>query len=133
MKRVVVAVVAALAFVPASAVAQERAGAAALGAVSGAVVLGPVGSCRSCHRLHRRAVDRALLGREGVPIGDLPATSATRGESRGGVLGSAAGPRANASQRTDGRAQRASASGCARGAEADIDAARAGIRLRLPA
>lgn len=44
MKKVLITAVVLLAGVPASAVAQERAGAAALGAVSGAVVLGPVGA-----------------------------------------------------------------------------------------
>jgi len=44
MKKLIAAAVVALALVPAHAVAQERAGDAALGAVSGAVVLGPVGA-----------------------------------------------------------------------------------------
>jgi hypothetical protein len=44
MKKVLITAVVLLACVPASAVAQERAGSAALGAVSGAVVLGPVGA-----------------------------------------------------------------------------------------
>ncbi|OSJ22883.1 hypothetical protein BSZ19_45660 [Bradyrhizobium japonicum] len=44
MKKVLITAVVLLAGVPASAVAQERAGAAAIGAVSGAVVLGPVGA-----------------------------------------------------------------------------------------
>lgn len=44
MKKVLLTVVVLLAGVPASAAAQERAGSAALGAVSGAVVLGPVGA-----------------------------------------------------------------------------------------
>lgn len=43
MKKVLLTVIV-LAGVPASAAAQERAGSAALGAVSGAVVLGPVGA-----------------------------------------------------------------------------------------
>lgn len=44
MNKALITAVAMLACVPASAVAQERAGDAALGAVSGAVVLGPVGA-----------------------------------------------------------------------------------------
>ncbi|MBW7967302.1 hypothetical protein [Bradyrhizobium sp. BR 10261] len=44
MKKVLITAIVMLAAVPASAVAQERAGSAALGAVSGAVVLGPVGA-----------------------------------------------------------------------------------------
>lgn len=44
MNKAVITAVAMLACVPASAVAQERAGDAALGALSGAVVLGPVGA-----------------------------------------------------------------------------------------
>lgn len=44
MKKVLVTAIMLLAGVPASAVAQSRAGSAALGAVSGAVVLGPVGA-----------------------------------------------------------------------------------------
>jgi hypothetical protein len=44
MKKVLITAIVMLAGVPASAVAQERAGAAALGAVSGAVVLGPIGA-----------------------------------------------------------------------------------------
>lgn len=44
MKKVLVTAIVLLAGVPASAVAQSRAGSAALGAVSGAVVLGPVGA-----------------------------------------------------------------------------------------
>ncbi|MBR0726618.1 hypothetical protein [Bradyrhizobium manausense] len=44
MKKVLITAIAMLASVPASAIAQERAGSAALGAVSGAVVLGPVGA-----------------------------------------------------------------------------------------
>lgn len=44
MKKILVTAILLLAGVPASAVAQSRAGSAALGAVSGAVVLGPVGA-----------------------------------------------------------------------------------------
>lgn len=44
MKKALIAVIAMLAFWPAGAGAQERAGDAALGAVSGAIVLGPVGA-----------------------------------------------------------------------------------------
>lgn len=44
MKKVLVTAIVLLAGVPTSAVAQSRAGSAALGAVSGAVVLGPVGA-----------------------------------------------------------------------------------------
>ena len=44
MTKALITAVAMLACVPVSAVAQERAGDAALGAVSGAVVLGPVGA-----------------------------------------------------------------------------------------
>ncbi|MEY9879406.1 hypothetical protein [Bradyrhizobium sp. USDA 329] len=44
MTKALITAVAILACVPASAIAQERAGDAALGAVSGAVVLGPVGA-----------------------------------------------------------------------------------------
>ena len=44
MNKALIIAVAMLACVPASALAQERAGDAALGAVSGAVVLGPVGA-----------------------------------------------------------------------------------------
>lgn len=44
MNKALITAIAMLACVPASAVAQERAGDAALGAVSGAVVLGPVGA-----------------------------------------------------------------------------------------
>ncbi|WP_291865731.1 DNA-directed RNA polymerase subunit N [Bradyrhizobium sp.] len=44
MKRLIVAALMAQAFVSVEALAQERAGSAALGAVSGAVVLGPVGA-----------------------------------------------------------------------------------------
>ncbi|WP_454644022.1 hypothetical protein [Bradyrhizobium liaoningense] len=44
MTKALMTAVAILACVPASAIAQERAGDAALGAVSGAVVLGPVGA-----------------------------------------------------------------------------------------
>jgi hypothetical protein len=44
MKKLIVALAMAAAFAPLSAVAQERVGDAALGAVSGAVVLGPVGA-----------------------------------------------------------------------------------------
>jgi len=44
MNKALITAVVMLASVPASAVAQERAGAAALGAVSGAVVLGPIGA-----------------------------------------------------------------------------------------
>jgi hypothetical protein len=44
MTKALISAVAMLACVPVSAVAQERAGDAALGAVSGAVVLGPVGA-----------------------------------------------------------------------------------------
>lgn len=44
MTKALITAIAMLACVPASAVAQERAGDAALGAVSGAVVLGPVGA-----------------------------------------------------------------------------------------
>lgn len=44
MNRVLMAAVVVLAFVPAGAIAQERAGDAALGAVSGAIVLGPIGA-----------------------------------------------------------------------------------------
>src|SRR5438046_9417356 len=43
MNKALITAIVMLASVPASAVAQERAGAAALGALSGAVVLGPVG------------------------------------------------------------------------------------------
>jgi hypothetical protein len=44
MKKALIAAVVTLAFVPAGAIAQERAGDAALGAVSGAIVLGPIGA-----------------------------------------------------------------------------------------
>ncbi|WP_256805879.1 MULTISPECIES: hypothetical protein [unclassified Bradyrhizobium] len=44
MNKALIAAVVMVVGVPASAVAQERAGAAALGAVSGAVVLGPIGA-----------------------------------------------------------------------------------------
>ena len=44
MNKALITAVVLLAGVPASAAAQERAGAAAIGAVSGAVVLGPVGA-----------------------------------------------------------------------------------------
>lgn len=44
MTKALITAVAILTCVPASAIAQERAGDAALGAVSGAVVLGPVGA-----------------------------------------------------------------------------------------
>jgi hypothetical protein len=44
MKRLIAAVVLAIALLPAGALAQERVGDAALGALSGAVVLGPVGA-----------------------------------------------------------------------------------------
>lgn len=44
MTKALITAIAMLACVPASAIAQERAGDAALGAVSGAVVLGPVGA-----------------------------------------------------------------------------------------
>ncbi|MDA9467180.1 hypothetical protein [Bradyrhizobium sp. CCBAU 53415] len=44
MTKALITAVAILAWVPASAFAQERAGDAALGAVSGAVVLGPIGA-----------------------------------------------------------------------------------------
>lgn len=44
MNKTLITAIVMLAGVPASAVAQERAGAAALGAVSGAVVLGPIGA-----------------------------------------------------------------------------------------
>jgi hypothetical protein len=44
MTKALITAVVLLACVPASAVAQERAGDAALGAVSGAVVLGPIGA-----------------------------------------------------------------------------------------
>ncbi|SDG55865.1 hypothetical protein SAMN05216338_1001727 [Bradyrhizobium sp. Rc2d] len=44
MNKALITAIAMLACVPASAVAQERAGDAALGALSGAVVLGPVGA-----------------------------------------------------------------------------------------
>ena len=44
MKKLVIAALASLALVPTVAAAQERGGDAALGAISGAVVLGPVGA-----------------------------------------------------------------------------------------
>ena len=44
MKKLIVAVVTAITLTPVGALAQERAGDAALGALSGAVVLGPVGA-----------------------------------------------------------------------------------------
>lgn len=44
MTKALITAIAILACVPASAIAQERAGDAALGALSGAVVLGPVGA-----------------------------------------------------------------------------------------
>jgi len=44
MKKVLTAALVVLALVPAAAIAQQRAGDAALGAVSGAIVLGPVGA-----------------------------------------------------------------------------------------
>jgi hypothetical protein len=44
MKKLIAAAVIAMALAPLSALAQERAGDAALGALSGAVVLGPVGA-----------------------------------------------------------------------------------------
>ncbi|MBR0830047.1 hypothetical protein JQ596_31420 [Bradyrhizobium manausense] len=44
MNKALITAIAMLAFAPVSAVAQERAGDAALGAVSGAIVLGPVGA-----------------------------------------------------------------------------------------
>ncbi|WP_354051905.1 hypothetical protein [Bradyrhizobium sp. LB12.1] len=44
MNKALITAIVMLASVPASAAAQERAGAAALGAVSGAVVLGPIGA-----------------------------------------------------------------------------------------
>src|ERR1700686_2536861 len=44
MKKIVIAALASLTFVPMGAVAQERGGDAALGALSGAVVFGPVGA-----------------------------------------------------------------------------------------
>jgi len=44
MRKALITAIAILACVPASALAQERAGSAALGALSGAVVLGPVGA-----------------------------------------------------------------------------------------
>jgi hypothetical protein len=44
MKRIVIAALASLTLVPIGAVAQERGGDAALGALTGAVVLGPVGA-----------------------------------------------------------------------------------------
>src|SRR5437773_4829970 len=44
MKRLIVAAVTSLTLVPMGALAQERGGDAALGALSGAVVLGPVGA-----------------------------------------------------------------------------------------
>jgi hypothetical protein len=44
MKRLIAAAVLAIALLPAGALAQERVGDAALGALSGAVVLGPVGA-----------------------------------------------------------------------------------------
>ena len=44
MTKALITAIAMLACVPASALAQERAGSAALGALSGAVVLGPVGA-----------------------------------------------------------------------------------------
>jgi hypothetical protein len=44
MKKMIAATVIAMALAPSGALAQERAGDAALGALSGAVVLGPVGA-----------------------------------------------------------------------------------------
>src|SRR5712692_3672103 len=44
MKKIVIAAVVSLAFVPMGATAQERGGDAALGAISGAVVFGPIGA-----------------------------------------------------------------------------------------
>ena len=66
MKKLLVAAVIAGSFISFEALAQERAGSAALGAVSGAVVLGPVG-----------AVAGALIGYWQDPRSRIPGESGT--------------------------------------------------------
>src|SRR5258705_6936288 len=78
MKRLIVAALVSLTLVPVGALAQERGGDAALGALSGAVVFGPVG-----------AVGGALVGYTAGPSlapslgwrGSSPRPSPTRGEN----------------------------------------------------
>jgi hypothetical protein len=78
MKKLLVAALIAGPFISVEAQAQERAGSAALGAVSGAVVLGPVG-----------AVAGALIGYTAGPaiahsrgVGRSPSRSRTRGTAQ---------------------------------------------------
>ncbi|MGY4339718.1 hypothetical protein ACVWW3_004624 [Bradyrhizobium sp. LM2.9] len=140
MNKALITAVVMLASVPASAAAQERAGAAALGAVSGAVVLGPIGAVAGRGgRLYRRTCNRPVLGRERFTLGETSATAASRGVPRGGDRGSAAHTRVDGCQWPDescqqsagpSRACGAACSSCSCGARADHDAAGSRIRLR---
>ena len=75
MNKAVMAAIVMLAFVPAGAVAQERAGDAALGALRGRRA-GP-DRCRggSFRRLRRRALHCALMGIARLELGQEPASA----------------------------------------------------------
>src|ERR1700743_415913 len=82
---------------PSAAVAGDRPGDAALGALSGAVVLGPIGAVAGAGRgLFRRAVDRAFAGLQTI-------------ERRSPQAGVAAGPRFLRQSRIRGERSRGSA------------------------
>ena len=78
MKKLLVVALVAASFISFEARAQNRAGDAALGAVSGAVVLGPVGAVRCGDRIYGGTFDRAFLGSETVGVA---ITRAARGTS----------------------------------------------------
>ncbi|MGT2502039.1 hypothetical protein ACVOMS_16755 [Bradyrhizobium guangxiense] len=126
MTKAVITAVVMLACVPASAVAQERAGDAALGAVSGAVVLGPVG-----------AVAGALIGYTAGP--SIARSWGVRGSRSAGHRSSprraaarlAAHASGHGGQRPDESCRQSGSAGSsrARRAGAERDAARPRLRL----
>ena len=87
MKKLLVGALVAASFFPFEARAQERAGSAALGAVSGAVGAGTGRCCgRRVYRIRRGTVDRALLGNAANPVAiprkacnTIPCTATTGG------------------------------------------------------
>ncbi|MGY3289504.1 hypothetical protein ACVWWP_002571 [Bradyrhizobium sp. LM3.6] len=140
MNKALITAVVMLASVPASAAAQERAGAAALGAVSGAVVLGPIGAVAGAVVGYTAgpAIARSwgVRGSRSARHRQLPRREAYRAAA---YRGSAAHTRVDGCQWPDescqqsagpSRACGAACSSCSCGARADHDAAGSRIRLR---
>ncbi|MGY4326662.1 hypothetical protein ACVWWG_001079 [Bradyrhizobium sp. LB7.2] len=136
MNKALITAVVMLASVPASAAAQERAGAAALGAVSGAVVLGPIGAVAGAVVGYTAgpAIARSwgVRGSRSARHRQLPRRAAATGGPPGTRESMDAKWPDESCQQTAGssRACGAACSSCSCGARADHDAAGSRIRLR---